>query len=429
MVKTSAEMKGMQTDVFVNGLSKFDEVIKQIEAPIILDEKVRNFRDMMDAGGAGEKEIATFFKDIVVDAAQLGGGGLQGALKLKNVYGVGGTAYTQKGGYLEGKESILSTTSGQTAISYMDNAVIETGKNLAGFVNNALLTGQGGDNRYAVNAEMFAGAASRLGSAQAGALESAITSNTLFTGIDMSNTKLIDERLKQFGLSASAVGLTTVASDQDMASSLGKISDMPEDLKNAFKGFMDDYKAFFTSDANTPEWFTADAFKELVAAINADTSSPRGKGIGDTTSSRLAQTLGRHSMLDSALVGKRNITSAYRTTGLGSPSSDHVMGRAYDLTGQNLGGYAKLVHANGGFAEFHGINANRHLHVVPGPGMGDTAVPARMSKSGFSGGSSATVNNNYTINVEAGPNATAEQIATITMKKIKLMQDNQRQRS
>ena len=133
-------------------------------------------------------------------------------------------------------------------------------------------------------------------------------------------------------------------------------------------------------------------------------------------------------MMDGALVGKRTITSAYRTTGLGSPSSDHVMGRAYDLVGQNLGGYSKMVHANGGFAEFHGVNSNRHLHVVPGPGMGDTAVPARMSRQSVSTGS-ATVNNNYNINVEAGPNATAEQIANITMRKIKLMQDNQRQRS
>ena len=427
-VKTSAQMKGMQTDVFVNGLSAFDEVIKQIEAPEILDEKIRNFRDLSDAGGAGEKEITQFFKDIMVDAQELGGGGLQGALKLKGTYGVGGTAYTQERGYLEGKESILSTTGGQTAITYMDNAILETGKNLAGFVNNSLLTGQGGENRYAVNAELFAGAASRLSSAQAGALEAAVTSGTLFTGIDMADTKAIDARLNQFGLSAAGVGLTQVASDADMASSLGKISEMPEDLKEVFQGFIDEYKLFFTSEANVPEWFTSEAFQKLVEEINKDTSSPRGKGIGDTTSSRLATTLNRHSMMDSALVGKRTITSAYRTTGLGSPSSDHVMGRAYDLVGQNLGGYSKMVHANGGFAEFHGINSNRHLHVVPGPGMGDTAVPARMSRQSVSTGS-ATVNNNYNINVEAGPNATAEQIANITMRKIKLMQDNQRQRS
>jgi hypothetical protein len=311
----------------------------------------------------------------------------------------------------------------------MDEAILGTGRNLAGFVNNALLTGQGGENRYSVNTDLFAGAASRLGSAQAGALEKAITSNTLFEGVDMGNISAIDSRLSQFGISASEVGLSKVASDEEMASSLATISDMPEDLQKAFDGFMADYKAFFTSEANTPEWFTSEAFEKLIAAIgDRDTSSPRGKGIGDTTSSRLAQTLGRHNMMDSALVGKRTITSAFRTTGLGSPSSDHVMGRAYDLVGQNLGGYSKMVHANGGFAEFHGTNANRHLHVVPGPGVGDTTVPARMSRPSVSSGG-GTVNNSYTINVEAGPNATAEQIATLTMKKIKIMQDNQRQRS
>jgi hypothetical protein len=431
MVKTSAQMKGMQTDVFVNGLSKFDEVIKQIEAPIILDEKVANFRDMMDAGGAGEKEIAQFFRDVMLDTAALGGGGLQGALKLKGIYGEGGTAYTQKGGYLEGKESILQTQGGQTAINYMDESILGTGRNLAGFVNNALLTGAGGDNRYAVNADLFAGAVSRMGSASAGNLEAAINSGTLFEGIDMSNLAAVDARLQQFdpSLNAGAIGLQRIASDEDMASSLGAIAELDESLRSVFDNFMSEYKIFFKSEATTPEWFTAESFKELVAAIKgSDTSSPRGKGIGDTTSSRLAQTLGRHNMMDGALVGKRTITSAYRTTGLGSPSSDHIMGRAYDLTGQNLGAYSKMVHANGGFAEFHGTNANRHLHVVPGAGMGDTMVPQRMSGPSSSGIGSTT-NNNYTINVEAGPNATAEQIATITMKKIKLMQDNQRQRS
>jgi hypothetical protein len=270
-----------------------------------------------------------------------------------------------------------------------------------------------------------------LSSEQAGQLEAGLTSGAIFEGVDMSNQSAIDAALQKISpeLNSAAIGMTRVASDADMASSLDAIANMPEDMAKVYQGFIDDYKLFFESQADTPEWFTASAFKELVEAMkDMDTSSPRGKGIGDTTSSRLATTLNRHSMMDGALVGKRTITSAYRTTGLGSPSSDHVMGRAYDLVGQNLGGYSKMVHANGGFAEFHGTNANRHLHVVPGPGVGDTMVPKRMSGMGPAG-VSANTNNNYTINVEAGPNATAEQIANITMKKIKLMQDNQRQRS
>jgi hypothetical protein len=275
---------------------------------------------------------------------------------------------------------------------------------------------------------MFGGALSRLDPNVAGKIEGALLSGDLFAGVDMTKIAEVEARLKAYdeSLTAGAIGLQQIASDKDMASSLGEIANMPDDLKAVFDGFISEYKAFFTSEATTPEWFTKAAFDELITG--SDTSSPRGKGIGDTTSSRLSQTLGRHSMMDSALVGKRTITSAYRTNGLGSPSSDHVMGRAYDLTGQNLGGYSKMVHANGGFAEFHGVNSNRHLHVVPGPGVGDTMVPKRMSSRG-QGGTSANTNNNYTINVEAGPNATAEQIATLTMRKIKLMQDNQRQRS
>lgn len=432
MAKTSAEMRGMQTDVFVNGLTKFDEAIKTFEAPKIIDEKAAAFRDMLDAGGATDKDIAQFFRDISVESQALAGGGLRGALKLQEVYGVGGTAYNQQAGgakgYLYGKEEqILGSTGGQTMLSYTQDAILKTSKNLAGFINNQLLTGTGGENRYAVNADLFGGAISRLDPNTAGRIESALMSGDLFAGVDMSNIGQVEERLKQYdpSLTAGAIGLQQIASDKDMASSLGEIANMPDELKAVFDGFMSEYKTFFKSEAQTPEWFTKEAFDEL---INHDTSSPRGKGIGDTTSSRLATTLGRHEMLDSALTGKRTITSAYRTVGLGSPSSDHIMGRAYDLTGQNLGGYAKLVHANGGFAEFHGVNSNRHLHVVPGPGIGDTMVPKRMSGSPMSG-VSANTNNNYTINVEAGPNATAEQIATLTMRKIKLMQDNQRQRS
>jgi hypothetical protein len=433
MVKTSAEMRGMQTDVFVNGLSKFDEAIKTMEAPKILNEKAAAFRDLLDAGSAGDSDIAQFFRDIAVDSQALAGGGLRGALKLKEVYGVGGTAYGQQAngakGYLYGKEEqVLGSTGGQTMLSYTNDAILQTSKNLAGFVNNQLLTGTGeGENRYAVNADLFGGALSRLDPNKAGAIEAALLSGDLFAGVDMTNIGAIEERLQGYdsSLTAGAIGLQTIASDKDMASSLGEIANMPDDLKSVFDGFISEYKAFFTSEATTPEWFTKAAFDEM---LGKDTSSPRGKGIGDTTSSRLSQTLGRHSMMDSALVGKRTITSAYRTAGLGSPSSDHIMGRAYDLTGQNLGGYSKMVHANGGFAEFHGVNSNRHLHVVPGPGVGDTMVPKRLSGPTQSG-VSANTNNNYTINVEAGPNATAEQIATLTMKKIKLMQDNQRQRS
>lgn len=99
---------------------------------------------------------------------------------------------------------------------------------------------------------------------------------------------------------------------------------------------------------------------------------------GDTTTSRLAATMAKHNHLNSAIAGKRSVISSLRDTGLGSLNSDHLTGNAYDLTGQNLGAYQKLVQDTGGFAEFHN-DGGRHLHVVPGTSVdmpaGDTATP------------------------------------------------------
>jgi len=138
--------------------------------------------------------------------------------------------------------------------------------------------------------------------------------------------------------------------------------------------------------------------------------------------------MSRHAAMNGQLTGTRTITSAFRTFGLGSPSSDHATGRAYDLTGQNLGAYSKLVHANGGFAEFHGNNANRHLHVVPGPGgMGDTTVPSfgKMPQS-MPGQSGSSVTNNITVN--GAPGQSPEAIAAAVIQKIDARERNIRER-
>jgi hypothetical protein len=97
-------------------------------------------------------------------------------------------------------------------------------------------------------------------------------------------------------------------------------------------------------------------------------------------------------------------------------NSDHVTGRAYDLVGQNLGAYSVAVRKSGGFAEFHGGQANRHLHVVPGPGaIGDRPAAASMGSMGGGGGSS-NVSYNITVN---GSTHSPEQIANVVMDKIK----------
>ncbi len=162
-----------------------------------------------------------------------------------------------------------------------------------------------------------------------------------------------------------------------------------------------------------PGWWT----KGLVAKTNSaatvtllpsgDTSTPRG--VGDTSvSKRLRSTLSSHKYFNGKLTGKRTITSAFRTNNLGSPSSDHATGRAYDLTGQNLGQYSKMINSSGGFAEFHGANANRHLHVVPP--SGDTSSP----RSRGSGSSAAAPN--ITVNVHASPGMNVDALVAKTIR-------------
>lgn len=89
-----------------------------------------------------------------------------------------------------------------------------------------------------------------------------------------------------------------------------------------------------------------------------DTPSPLGTG-------GFGQAMSAHAAITSALSGGVSIRSSLRTTNLGSPNSDHLSGRALDLTGRGTNSYARMVKSMGGFAAFHGSGADRHLHVVP----------------------------------------------------------------
>lgn len=162
------------------------------------------------------------------------------------------------------------------------------------------------------------------------------------------------------------------------------------DIVNAVASGIDTKPAWW--DTDVPDWWAQGLKIENNKIIPADTRTPRRGKFGDTAvSKRLRSTLGAHASMNGMLTGKRTITSAFRTTNLGSMNSDHAAGAAYDLTGQNLGQYAKMVRSRGGFAEFHGVNANRHLHVVPR--TGDTSS----SRDGKGGSMAAPPN--VTVNV------------------------------
>jgi hypothetical protein len=149
---------------------------------------------------------------------------------------------------------------------------------------------------------------------------------------------------------------------------------------------------------------------------------PGGIDMGDTGTSRLQRTLSRHAVFNSSVPGNRTITSSLRNFNLGSLSSDHATGAAYDLTGDNLGQYAQSVNDSGGFAEFHGSAGSRHLHVVPP--QGDTASPMGGS---VAGGAGAT--NTYNIQVVARDNATAQEVAQLVMKELKTRERSMKERA
>lgn len=155
-----------------------------------------------------------------------------------------------------------------------------------------------------------------------------------------------------------------------------------------------------------------------------DTSSPRSRSLGGRNRT-WRSTLGQHGQFDAGLAGSRQITSGIRDFALGSPSSDHAAGRAYDLVGDQLGMYANRVRDAGGFAEFHGRGGSRHLHVVPDIGpMGDTATPT-IARPSLSGGS---MSQNVTFNITAGDSATPEQIAQAVMVKLARAERTARER-
>lgn len=151
---------------------------------------------------------------------------------------------------------------------------------------------------------------------------------------------------------------------------------------------------------NAPAWWNQMLnskweWKDGKLTISGDTRSSRRGAIGDTTTSRaLRGTMAAHSRFNSMLTGKRSVTSSLRFDNLGSMSSDHAAGRAYDLVGQNLGQYQQLVAKAGGFAEFHGRGGSRHLHVVPPIGGTRTSRAGGVNPEAASG-----MTQNVTVNV------------------------------
>ena len=421
MLKSAAEMNAANQNTFMD-TSIYDTEIKRKETQFAVNDKTRILNDRLKAGTADESDILEFLRGNSADMTALHGGDAIGAFyDQQRIIGKGGLAYTA-GGSLEGQESQIA---GNSFFQQQQTKVLggfaKTGaEQITAMLGDSNLMAAGGST--ALTQQILA-----MDPAKQQKLLTDLQNGTL-TGMG-ANTPPGQKMTAEQSLKTYGLGLTTEKLDDG---SLDSVADSMDTASATFKSAVTEFTKytsdFFTAHPidKTPEWYTKESFEALVN----DTSSPRGKGIGDTTSSRLSQTMARHSAIDSQLTGSRNVTSAYRTTGLGSINSDHVMGRALDLTGQNLGQYAKLVHANGGFAEFHGTNASRHLHVVPGPGgpTGDTQSPARMTQTkGQMSSGAPTYNISFAINGTG--NMSPNEIAQTVIRKMKEAQANEIQRS
>jgi len=433
MVKTASQLNDALIDMMMGRGDKYTQNIKAREAQNAIDMSARGYRDKMlnENATAAEKSAATdeFFASYAEQNLALNKGNVFDAFEDSYNMFVKGDAFA-KGNVFEGmkgtkaevegkaltagyrEDMVSQLTSQLLGLAQKENISLDAAsveKQLAGMDNSALLRfGRGFENEN-VNTVLGEGGEGGV--------------NALLKWIGLDKTKL-DFQTVDAGESGEAGALDQFTGDlKEVAKKMGL--DYGE-FNRAITLYKTTTEAFFKGSAGGPDWWQKGlTWNPETGKLAPDTATPRGGQIGDTTTSKLSQTMARHQAMDRQLTGKRTVTSSWRDFNLGSSNSDHVTGRAYDLVGQNLGKYATMVHANGGFAEFHGNMAERHLHVVPGPtpGVGDTTVPAMNTKAIPAGGSTSTGPGNYSITIN-GANQSPEAIANMVVAKL-----NDRERS
>ena len=372
----------------------FTSRIDSMEAEKQLDVNAFGLRDKFNAGGLGQQDVLQFLQDQQTALVSFyGGDQIKADAEFAKMFGKGGTAFSQLNGPLEGMEAALNFLAtdkdGSNALQgYVTESRTGATSDLAQLVTSNLL--MGGFQSSTTDAAGLNAGLSTLNDEQRMKIETLATQDM---SVQENRQALIDALFK----------MTTDGNNEIFM----KLSPIADPMKDAA-----------TNLANASLEFKA-SVDTLIAALSAggDTRTPRGR-IGDSTMSNLGNTLSSHNSVNSRLAGKRSITSSYRNYALGSLKSDHVTGRALDITGQNLVSYRDSTNSSGGFAEFHGAGDTRHLHVVPpqgGNAIGDsyTAVGAAGSQGDSSGMGNTT--NNYSFNI-SGTNA--EDIANVVMRKI-----------
>lgn len=360
----------------------FEQKIKRDEATIGMDESARAARNAIESGDFGNADALSFMQEQMGFGSDFfQGDQMASANALVEMFGRGGSVYSQKGGQLEGMESSILTPEVLHGLDLyttqvrQDNATAMQGL-ITGNLGRLGLTNTGGFDAFGDITGEQRGDLTRLfeGSMDAEGNQGISTWNIQGALRDILGTG--------FNLETAPTGGAAAALDIEA----GAVE-------------------FHTS---VGEFDTA--VQTLVARLGMR---------GGDTSSPMAGTLAAHNRISQGVAGKRTITSGQRNWGLGSSNSDHFTGRALDMVGSNLGGYASKVNAGGGFAEMHGVGDTRHLHAVP---VGDSSSPK-------SGGGGIGGSYNYTINVTGGPNANATEVANLVMAQIQNTERSHRERA
>jgi len=414
VVKTAEQIDQALSEKIINSLTVFDAAIRQETAPNRSDEVMKNFRQDFDQRGPNAIVTAEDFKNINTAAItgltdMFGGDTTRASFEFLRMMGdPSGAAFREFSA--DGKKNVLGglgnkffdaqTLGGQANINFIKQMKEDMFNTTVKDQLTAVMANEAGVGFS--SPEQFAQFKKSFMELDLNQQERIV--NQLSTGSLGTDPQQFFAQMGLGGLINNS-NLNTLTDDQKafaIADETGKKAVLLEAERKNIEAF----GKFFAPGAEKPEWWSKEALIEVFKAAGIDTAdldtkTPRGKGIGDT-SSRLAQTLSRHQSINSMLAGKRTITSSYRTNHLGSINSDHITGRAYDLVGNQLGMYKTIVERDGGFAEFHGGSTNRHLHVVPGNGggpMGDTVGPytqamasAPVSQSGSGAPVSVNVN-------------------------------------
>lgn len=478
--KFGTDFDAAMNGVFADATANMETALQKVLAPQVINEAQQNFVELIAAGEITPEDTARFMQDIVTQTSiAAGGDALRTYLSLTRNIGTAAAPgiQFQEGGSLEGTSSeffqygfwdnFLSESSAGLVNQLTDNAVsimADQGYNINRQQMLEAITQMGETQGYDseqftyLAAELAAGRMPTFGpdlgsysraTAASRFLQQRDDPDFVFRAIDeltglaqvalrgaqvqyqqgnVTPQQFSSMVMSAFQMDGAQGFLDALGVEQAFEQTFGTQISVQQSENDRFLEALPNQivqgvgQSFSTLETAMTTFNTnIDALVAAVTGDGGDTFSPR-RNLVDTMSSARA--------FDMSLSGRRTITSAFRTNGLGSGMSDHAAGRAFDMTGQNLGMYKSSILAAGGYADFHGAGGSRHLHVVPPSGgaapIGDTAVPRMATVGG--GGNSVSSNDSYTINVYANDNMDERAVAQMVMERIQQANRDARER-